>query len=213
MRKEETFTFGIRHIAYNSELRKQRELKELSQKELSILLGFHPQTIGIIEGMRIKPTEKQKKKIADFFNINIYTLFPKWMEEFVLEKSSFSTEHVITERLLPNIVGNLLTDGSIKDTEDSIDQNILHNKVKEVLKTLNGRESKILRERFGIDTEVTEKEKKRLEDNTIINGRPKTLDEVAAEFGVHKERIRQIEARAIRKLRRSPRIKKLEEFL
>ena len=76
----------------------------------------------------------------------------------------------------------------------------LHTLLKEqlsgVLKTLTPREEKVLRLRFGLE-----------------DGRPRTLEEVGKEFNVTRERIRQIEAKALRKLRHPSRSKRLRDFL
>jgi len=65
-----------------------------------------------------------------------------------------------------------------------------------VLETLSPREKKVLIMRFGLD-----------------DGKPKTLEEVGKEFKVTRERIRQIEAKAIRKLKHPTRARKLKDFL
>jgi RNA polymerase primary sigma factor len=65
-----------------------------------------------------------------------------------------------------------------------------------VLDTLTPREEKVLRLRYGID-----------------DGKPRTLEEVGREFNVTRERIRQIEAKALRKLRHPSRSKRLKDFL
>ncbi len=65
-----------------------------------------------------------------------------------------------------------------------------------MLKTLTPREEKVLSLRFGLE-----------------DGNPKTLEEVGKEFNVTRERIRQIEAKALRKLRHPSRSKKLKDFL
>ena len=65
-----------------------------------------------------------------------------------------------------------------------------------VLDTLTPREEMVLRLRYGID-----------------DGHPRTLEEVGKEFGVTRERIRQIEAKALRKLRHPQRSKKLKDFI
>ena len=65
-----------------------------------------------------------------------------------------------------------------------------------VLDTLTPREEKVLRLRYGLD-----------------DGKPRTLEEVGKEFNVTRERIRQIEAKAIRKLKHPSRRKRLEDFL
>ena len=73
---------------------------------------------------------------------------------------------------------------------------ILKEQLVEVLGTLTDREQKVLRLRFGLD-----------------DGRARTLEEVGKEFNVTRERIRQIEAKALRKLRHPSRSRKLKEFL
>ena len=65
-----------------------------------------------------------------------------------------------------------------------------------MLETLTPREASVLRLRFGLE-----------------DGRPRTLEEVGKEFNVTRERIRQIEAKALRKLRHPTRSKKLKDFL
>jgi len=68
--------------------------------------------------------------------------------------------------------------------------------VEDVLNTLSDRERRVLELRFG-----------------LIDGRSRTLEEVGRDFGVTRERIRQIEAKALRKLRHPSRARKLRDFL
>jgi RNA polymerase primary sigma factor len=80
--------------------------------------------------------------------------------------------------------------------EDAASHELLKEQVSEVLDTLNDREKKVLKLRFGLE-----------------DGRQRTLEEVGKEFGVTRERIRQIEAKALRKLRHPTRSKKLKDYL
>jgi len=72
----------------------------------------------------------------------------------------------------------------------------IRDRIEEVLSTLNPREQRVLQLRFGLE-----------------DGRARTLEEVGREFGVTRERIRQIEAKALRKLRHPSRSKRLKDYL
>ena len=93
-------------------------------------------------------------------------------------------------------LGDFIEDRSTVAPADAASHQLLKEQVNEVLETLNGREKKVLQLRFGLE-----------------DGRSRTLEEVGREFGVTRERIRQIEAKALRKLRHPTRSKKLRDFL
>lgn len=93
-------------------------------------------------------------------------------------------------------LGDFIEDEDALAPPDAASFTLLKEQLQEVLETLADREAKVLRLRFGID-----------------DGRARTLEEVGQEFGVTRERIRQIEAKALRKLRHPNRSKKLKDFL
>lgn len=92
-------------------------------------------------------------------------------------------------------LGDFIPDEEIRP-EDQASAELLKTHLSEVLDTLNDREKKVLKLRFGLE-----------------DGRQRTLEEVGKEFGVTRERIRQIEAKALRKLRHPTRSKKLRDYL
>ena len=93
-------------------------------------------------------------------------------------------------------LGDCIQDDHVEVPVDAATFTLLHEQLMEVLDTLTDREQKVLRLRFGLD-----------------DGRPRTLEEVGKEFNVTRERIRQIEAKALRKLRHPSRSKKLKDYL
>ena len=93
-------------------------------------------------------------------------------------------------------LGDFIEDEEAPAPPDAASFRLLREQLQEVLYTLAPREEKVLRLRFGID-----------------DGRARTLEEVGQQFGVTRERIRQIEAKDLRKLRHPSRSKKLKDFL
>lgn len=93
-------------------------------------------------------------------------------------------------------LGDFIEDRSALAPPDAASHRLLKEQIDEVLCTLNSRERRVLQLRFGLE-----------------DGRSRTLEEVGREFGVTRERIRQIEAKALRKLRHPSRSKKLKDYL
>ena len=93
-------------------------------------------------------------------------------------------------------VGNFIPDDDAPSPSDQAADVLLKEQIEEVMTTLTPREARVLRLRFGLE-----------------DGRTRTLEEVGREFMVTRERIRQIEAKALRKLRHPSRSKKLKDFM
>ena len=93
-------------------------------------------------------------------------------------------------------LGDFIQDDDSPSPQDAASYTMLREQLEEVMKTLTPREAKVLRLRFGLD-----------------DGKARTLEEVGKQFNVPRERIRQIEAKALRKLRHPSRSKKLKEYM
>ena len=95
-----------------------------------------------------------------------------------------------------SLLGDFIEDDSLPAPADAASQQLLREQMHEILEQLNDRERRVLEMRFGLD-----------------DGASRTLEEVGQEFGVTRERIRQIEAKALRKLRHPIRSRKLRDYL
>jgi RNA polymerase primary sigma factor len=94
-----------------------------------------------------------------------------------------------------SLLGDFIAD-TAPSPYDTASKQLLKDNIREVLETLTPREAKVLVYRFGLE-----------------GGKPMTLEEVGKKFGVTRERIRQIEAKALRKLKHPSRRKKLQDYL
>ena len=135
--------------------------------------------------------EPTPEEIAEAMNLPV---------ERVLEISKISQEPVSLETPIgeeeDSHLGDFIPDDDAPAPADAASHILLKEQLAEVLDTLTPREEKVLRLRFGLE-----------------DGRSRTLEEVGKEFNVTRERIRQIEAKALRKLRHPSRSKKLKDFL
>ncbi len=135
-----------------------------------------------------KPTPEE---IADAMEIDARKV--QWMMRVSWRPLSLETpvgEDEDTE------LGSFVEDDSAPTPTQTAYQNLLRDKIEEVLATLSPREARILRLRFGLHS-----------------GRPCTLEEVGQKFGLTRERIRQIEGKALRRLRHPRRARQLRDYL
>ena len=93
-------------------------------------------------------------------------------------------------------LGDFIEDETVLSPVDATSKQLLKEQLHEILDSLSERERKVLEMRFGLN-----------------DGQGRTLEEVGSEFGVTRERIRQIEAKALRKLRHPIRSRKLRDYL
>ena len=135
--------------------------------------------------------EPSPEEIADAMNVPV----EKVHEILKISQEPVSLETPIGEEEDSHL-GDFIQDENVPVPAEAATQTLLREHIKEVLDTLTEREKKVLILRFGIE-----------------DGRSRTLEEVGKEFDVTRERIRQIEAKAIRKLRHPSRSKKLKDYL
>jgi RNA polymerase sigma factor, sigma-70 family len=118
----------------------------------------------------------------------------------VREIMSFALEPVSMETPIgdedDSHLGDFLQDSNAKVPVNFAMDVLLHDQLMEVIKSLTEREQKVILLRFGLE-----------------DGKPRTLEEVGKVFGITRERIRQIEAKALRKLRNPSKVKRLKDFL
>ncbi len=135
--------------------------------------------------------EPTPEEIAEAMNLPV---------ERVLEISKISQEPVSLETPIgeeeDSHLGDFIQDEHIPVPADKAAHTLLREQLEKVMDTLSEREQKVLALRFGLE-----------------DGKPHTLEEVGREFQVTRERIRQIEAKALRKLRHPTRSRKLRDFL
>jgi RNA polymerase primary sigma factor len=149
-------------------------------RELTVSLGREPTTAEISEVLSVDPkTAITPERVEE---VRAYGRLPVSLETPVGDESD-------TE------LGSLIEDKDAVSPEAAVTEQMLREQVEKVLDSLEGREQRVIRLRFGLD-----------------DGRPRTLEEVGHEFGLTRERIRQIEAHALRKLRHPSRSRKLREF-
>ena len=121
-------------------------------------------------------------------------------EERVREILKISQEPVSLETPIgeeeDSHLGDFIQDDNVPIPADAAAQTLLHEQLNEILRTLTDRERRVLKLRFGLE-----------------DGKQRTLEEVGREFNVTRERIRQIEAKALRKLRHPSRSKRIKDFL
>ncbi|MBR3338539.1 MAG: RNA polymerase sigma factor RpoD [Lachnospiraceae bacterium] len=135
--------------------------------------------------------EPTPEEIADEMNMSVERV----REILKISQEPVSLETPIGEEEDSHL-GDFIQDDNVPVPADAAAFTLLKEQLVEVLGTLTEREQKVLRLRFGLD-----------------DGRARTLEEVGKEFNVTRERIRQIEAKALRKLRHPSRSRKLKDYL
>ena len=142
----------------------------------------------LLQQLGHKPTEKE---IAQRARISV----DKVREIIKISQVPLSLETPIGDEESSRL-GDFVEDQTIRSPDEVVLHGLLRDDLEEVMHTLSDRERTVLKLRFGLD-----------------DGHPRTLEEVGRVFNVTRERIRQIEAKALRKLKHPTRAKKLREYL
>ncbi len=176
-----------------------------TQRDLTQKLGRDPAAEEVaVEMDFIEPEEEReaiRKALAEGKPLNV-------TQKRALRRATAKVRNIIRMAQEPmsletpvgneenSFLGDFIKDESAPEPADAATQQLLREQVEEILEELNERERKVLEMRFG-----------------LVDGRNRTLEEVGNEFGVTRERIRQIEAKALRKLRHPQRSRKLRDYL
>jgi RNA polymerase primary sigma factor len=142
----------------------------------------------LLQKLGRKPTEKEIAKRA---RISV----DKVREIIKVSQLPLSLEMPVGDEESSRL-GDFIEDASVQAPDDIVLHGLLRDDLEEVMNTLTEREKMVLKLRFGLD-----------------DGHPRTLEEVGRVFAVTRERIRQIEAKALRKLKHPTRAKRLKEYL
>ena len=187
-------TKGFKFSTYATWWIRQAITRAIADQARTILIPVHMgETINKIKKassqlLHENGHEPTVEEIADYLN----TPIDKIREAMRASQEPVSLETPIGEEEDSHL-GDFIPDESALTPQEAAAQAMLKEQLNSVLATLTPREEKVIRLRFGLD-----------------DGRPRTLEEVGDEFEVTRERIRQIEAKALRKLRHPSRSKKLK---
>lgn len=189
----------LRLITHNARLVDARKERGINQQDMALAINTNQLRISNIETLKVIPTDEEMARIASILEKPIDYLFPEELL-FAVEAGVFSRRKV--ELAAPEVISlteaerlHLLPDTSLHAVEEEVERKLLAERINEALNTLEPREQRVIRLRFGFD------------------GRPRLLEEVGREFNLTRERIRQIESKALRKLRHPSRSRVLKDYL
>lgn len=190
---------SLKLLTRNTHLVEARKAKGITQDEMGRAIRMSKVKLSNIENLRRVPSSAEQAEIAAYLCQSIDFLFPDILMKAIEEGVFARRDAQLTE---PQIISlteaarlQISYDGETAIIEEC-DRHLLSERISEVLTTLDPREEKVLKLRFGLE-----------------DGRSRILEEVGKEFGVTRERIRQIESKALRKLRHPRRARQLQAFL
>ena len=190
------YTKGYKFSTYATWWIRQSITRAIADQARTIRIPVHMETINkvlrtshsMVQSLGREPTTQE---IAAELHMDVQ----KVEEILKIAQEPVSLETPIGEEDDSHL-GDFIQDDEASQPAEEASYTLLREQLEEVLKTLTPREEEVLRMRFG-----------------LIDGKPHTLEEVGKKFDVTRERIRQIESKALRKLRHPSRSKKLRDFL
>ncbi|MFC2058831.1 RNA polymerase sigma factor RpoD [Chloroflexota bacterium] len=188
---------GYKFSTYATWWIRQAITRDIADKARTIRIPVHMvETINKLIRTARRLTQEYGREPSSEEIGKVMGIFPERVREVLkISQEPVSLEMPIGEEEDSHL-GDFIEDRATMPPADAASLNLLKDQVDEVLKTLTPRERRVLQLRFGLE-----------------DGRSRTLEEVGREFGVTRERIRQIEAKALRKLRHPTRSKKLKDYL
>ena len=190
------YTKGFKFSTYATWWIRQAITRAIADQARTIRIPVHMVTINKVKKVSSQLLHKNgHEPVAEEIALELDMPVDKVREIMRVAQEPVSLETPIGEEEDSHL-GDFIPDDEAPAPADAASHTLLKEQLGDVLSTLTPREEKVLRLRFGLE-----------------DGRPRTLEEVGKEFDVTRERIRQIEAKALRKLRHPSRSKKLKDFL
>ncbi len=188
---------GYKFATYATWWIRQAVTRGIADQARTIRMPAHMgETIGKLWNVRRRLTQEHGKSPSSKEIGQAMDMYPEKVDEIIkVSQLPISLESPIGDQEDTHL-GDFIEDRNILAPVDAATRQLLKEQIEEVLGTLTPREKRIVQLRFGLE-----------------DGRDRTLDEIGKEFNVTRERIRQIEAKAIRKLRHPSRSRKLRDFL
>lgn len=191
------YTKGFKFSTYATWWIRQAITRAIADQARTIRIPVHMvETINkLVRCQRQLMQELGREPSPEEIAAKMETTPEKVREIIKISQEPISLESPVGEEDDSNL-GDFIPDTDAISPDEYASNELLKDELRNVLETLTDREELVLRLRFGLD-----------------DGRMRTLEEVGKEFGVTRERIRQIEAKALRKLRHPSRSKKLRDFM
>lgn len=190
------FALGIKTMIYNEEMRSRRKAKGLTQAMLAKVVGLTTSNITDMETFKWYPAYEKLEDVADFLGSTVEVIFPDWIREQKIERST-AERSIYVDQMSLNSHSEAMMIEAPADLTEAANKSVLKDQVSKFLpKYLTPREIKIIDMRFGLQNGVTH-----------------TLEQVGQEFGMTRDRIRQIEAKALKKLHRTAEFKSMKELV